>query len=125
MSVQNLANRSQSSSSTVSRTFLIIIHVLYRRLTHLLYWPERDELRKTMPLELRKHFGLETVVRLFKIFKQRPQNMLARAKIWSLCKHNNTVKFLIVITPQGPLSFVSYAWGGRISHKNITDHHNL
>lgn len=50
LAVQDLAYRFQTSTSTVSRTFLLVIHVLFMRLKHTLYWPERDELRRTMPL---------------------------------------------------------------------------
>lgn len=123
LSVQDLAYRFQTSTSTVSRTFLIVIHVLYVRLKHLLYWPEREELRKTMPLEFRKHFGQKTAVIIdcFEVFIQRPKNLLARAQTWSSYKHTNTVKFLIGITPQGTVSFLSKAWGGRSSDKCITE----
>ena len=28
----------------------------------MLYWPKREELRETMPVEFRKHFGQKTAV---------------------------------------------------------------
>ena len=36
-------------------------------------------------------------------------------------KHHNTVKFLIGVTPQGVISFVSKAWGVRTPDKHSTD----
>jgi len=121
--VQDLAFRFRTSAPTISRTFTSVIHVLYVRLKHLLYWPDRDELHETMPLEFRKHFGKQTAVIIdcFEVFIQRPRNMLARAQTWSSYKHSNTVKFLIGITPQGSISFLSKAWGGRASDKWITE----
>jgi hypothetical protein len=35
-------------------------------------------------------------------------------------KHNNTIKFLVSVTPTGAISYVSKAFGGRTSDKVIT-----
>ena len=44
---------------------------------------------------------------------------------WSNYKHHNTVKFLIGVTPQGVISFISKAWGGRVSGKYLTENAGL
>ena len=52
---------------------------------------------------------------------ERPSDLLARAQVWSNYKHHSTMKFLIGITPQGTVSFVSRCAVGRISDKEITE----
>ena len=50
---------------------------------------------------------------------------MARAQTFSNYKHHNTVKFLIAITPQGVVSFVSKGWGGQVSDKYLMENCGL
>ena len=40
---------------------------------------------------------------------------------WSNYKHHNTFKLLIGTTPQFVISFLSKAWWGRVSDKQLTE----
>jgi len=89
-------------------------------------WPEREQLRKTMPMSFRKHCPTCVVITdCFKIFFERPTALLARAQTFSSYKHHNTVKYLIGITPQGIVSFLSQGWGGQVSDKHLTENSGL
>ena len=68
-------------------------------------------------------FGYKTTVIIdcFEIFINRPTNLMARAQTFSNYKYHNSVKVLIGILPQGTISFLSEAWGGRTSDKFLTE----
>ena len=76
-----------------------------------------------MPIELREKFRKCTIIiDCFKIFIERPTSLLARAQTWSNYKKHNTIKYLIGITPQGSVEFISKGWGGRAFNVHITEH---
>ena len=117
LSVQDLAYRFGVSPSTVSRNFKSIVNMMYTR------WPSREELRETMPMSFQVGFGkkVAVIIDCFEVFIDRPSNLMARAQTWSTYKHHNTIKYLIGITPQGVISYISPAWGGRVSDKYLTE----
>ena len=120
---QDLAYRFDISLSTVSRIFLAWMIIMDIRLSPLINWPEREDLWRTKPKCFQYLFGKKTIVIIdcFEIFIERPSNLLSRAQTFSNYKHHNTVKVLIGITPQGTISFVSNALGGRTSDKFLTE----
>ena len=121
--LQDLAYRFMVSVPTVSRIFSSWMVVMDTRLFPLVSWPDREQLWKTMPMCFQYAFGrkVTVVIDCFEVFIERPTNLLARAQTFSSYKHHNTIKILIGITPQGTVSFVSQARGGRTSDKYLTE----
>jgi len=109
--------------STVSRNFHQVLNIAAAKTNFLIQWPEREALRLTMPTAFRKFFRNCCVI--IEIFIERPFDLPARAQVWSNYKHHSTLKFLIGITPQGTISFISQCAGGRMSDKEIKERSGL
>lgn len=115
------------SNNTGTRLFQNCINVLYKRIVPLLVkWPGRDELRLTLPYCFRNGFSqCICIIDCFEIFTDKPQLYLARSQTYSSYKAHNTMKYLIGITPQGTISFISRGWGGRPSDKHIVQNSGI
>lgn len=73
-------------------------------------------------MEFRKsHRKCVVIIDCFEVFMERPTNLKARAQTWSNYKHHNTAKFLIGVSLQGSITFISKGWGGRVSDVHLTE----
>lgn len=112
------------SASTASRIFNHTIDVIHDHLVPLfIIWPEREMLQQTLPMTFRQSAFRKCtcIIDCFEIFIERPSDLKARAQTYSTYKSHNTMKYLIGVTPQGTVSFISHGWGGRTSDKCITE----
>ena len=81
---------------------------------------------KTMPTDFRQHSRKCTIIiDCFEIFMEHSASLKPRAQTYSNYKKHNTVKYLIGITPQGSVTYLSKGWGSRASDVYITENCGL
>lgn len=120
----DLGYRFQVDETTAARYFyrcLYIFHKIFSN-TKLVHWPdERENLLHNIPSYFRATFKekVTIIVDCFEIFCQSPSLLRALAQGFSNYKHHETLKFLIGISTTGVIIFISIAFGGRASDKEI------
>ena len=85
-------------------------------------WPSKDSISKLLPIQFRTYFkDVQSIIDCFEIVIEKPSNPLHQSLTYSEFKHANTIKYLISITPNGAINFISLGYGGRISDALITE----
>lgn len=121
--LQDLAYRFQISLGVVSKNVHDWISAMYISLVPtVIFWPNSEDIKTSLPMCFRGQFEkCVCIIDCFEIFMDRPIKIKERASTYSSYKSHNTVKYLIGVTPQGSVSFISTGYGGRVSDKFITE----
>ncbi|XP_057308774.1 uncharacterized protein LOC130647068 isoform X1 [Hydractinia symbiolongicarpus] len=113
---ENMADQFNCPRSTAHEVFQRWIDLLSTKLSWLIHWPDHDASIYSLPNVFRQYFPrLTGIIDCTEIFIDRPKKLNAHNEVYSNYKKHSTVKFLIACSPQGSISFLSKAWGGRVS----------
>lgn len=114
------------SESTVSKIVLCWINFLYFQLSELNLWPSREIIDMHMPEDFKRKFpNTRVILDATEIPIQKPSHVDAQSVTWSSYKHKNTMKSMIGCTPRGTVSYVSAAYGGSASDRQIIEKSTL
>ncbi|XP_077384059.1 uncharacterized protein LOC144022809 isoform X2 [Festucalex cinctus] len=108
---------------TAFDNFKHCINVLYCKVVpSFVFWPDRDWIETSLPRAFRNDHFCKTVciIDYFEILMEMPKDPLASAQCRSSKKSHCTQKYLVGMSPQGSISFISNGWGGKISDKHVT-----
>ena len=112
---EGLAFRFAISPSTVSRYFITWICFMYHHLKEIYWCPTSKQVAGTMPNAIKEKYPTTyMIIDASELFIQTPSDLMLQSSTWSNYKQHNTTKFLISITPNGAITFVSPAFVGSI-----------
>ena len=117
---EDLAFRFDVSPGKVSQTVITWVHLLSAELRPLIAWPSRGKLRRELPDCFKRLYPkVRTILDCSEIFFDTPTALDVQACLWSDYNHHCTAKFLVAITPNGSISWLSPLYGGRASDIHI------
>ena len=107
-----------STCSSILNTWL---KFLAEELKPLIYIPSKEAVKRHLP-ECYQSFvpNIRYILDCTEVFIERPRDLELQAQTWSDYKHHNTLKMLVVISPNGHICMLSDSYGGRASDRQIT-----
>ncbi|KAJ8964698.1 hypothetical protein NQ314_004690 [Rhamnusium bicolor] len=120
-----LADDFEMSVTYIHNIFTRSIPIIAGALQELIFWPSSIEIKKRLPIPFRVRYKNVSIIDCLEMEIEKPSNPIYQAMTWSDYKKCNTLKFLISSTPDGMITFISGAFGGRASDKEIISQSNF
>lgn len=121
----NIATLFRMKRKTISNNFYYILPYIKLALSPALYWPSIDENRNNLPIHFQDFKSCRVVLDCFEVKMASLKCLQCRILTYSNYKKNQTVKFLLGVTPAGLISFLSRPYCGRASDKLIFNNENF
>ncbi|CAK1585392.1 unnamed protein product [Parnassius mnemosyne] len=119
-----LSFRFKISESSVSNIFITWINYLYCKLKDLNLWVSKKVLDNNMKI-LGKTNTCTIIIDCTEIKIEKPKNPASQQLTYSNYKSTNTLKVLVGVSATGCVTFVSDAYGGSISDRQLFEKSNI
>jgi hypothetical protein len=118
---QDLAYRFHTNTRQVSTIIITWIQLLYKQFSGIrqIMFASRQTVRKYLPKCFKKYKNIRCIIDCTEVQVQAPGNFEAQGNQYSSYKGYTSYKFLIAVAPNGAIVYVSDAFEGSISDKEI------
>ena len=118
----DVANRFGISQASVSRITTTWINLMYHSLKSMETFPSLHVVKKYIPEAFKTVYpNTRIIIDATEFLTERPSSLVSQASTFLSYKNRNTIKVLIGITPSGAISFVSEAYEGSISDRQLVE----
>ena len=114
-----------ASVSQCRKIILGMIDKLQNHFKSAVYFPNKEKISKNIPLCFRDFADVRIVLDCTEMHIQKPKELCCQQATYSRYKSDCTIKFMTGVTPGGMISFVSKAYGGKISKDAIFEQSNI
>lgn len=124
---QNQTNNELSRSFGISKTtvdniWITWVNFMARQFREINFWPDRDTVNLFSPCDFFQKFpSTRVIIDGTEIPVKKPKPPVAQQSTFSTYKNRNTVKVLVGATPGGLISYISPAYGGSTSDRQIVE----
>ena len=110
------------TESGVSNVFITMVNFMACQWGEIEWWPSRQTVTEFAPRDFNaKYPSTRVIIDGTEIPIEKPKQPLAQQCTFSTYKNKNTVKVLVGCTPGGLISYVSEAYGGPTSDRQICE----
>lgn len=113
------------NSKMTKKYFISTLKELAHVFNVLIRWPSKEEILNNMPKCFANYKSTRIVLDCLEIAIRQSKCLKCRIPTYSNYKSHHTVKFMLGVTPSGNISYVSKAYGGRVSDKFIFNQSNI
>lgn len=107
--------------TTASRIFKSVLGYLKAAKKEWVFWPSRAAVRKTMPASFRTLYPMcRVIIDCTELETETPPGIEERNLWYSQYKGRYILKYLIGISPNGAITFISEGFGGRATDATLT-----